>query len=354
MALQMIEMDLQFQNIIEGPPLSAEQLWSRCTGNDKITVTSWGNTWANQTEVNRKSYDFNALTAMALHGKEAYKPIILAGSGPSLKKNVDWLLAKKVKNQFGEEMDWPGRGGIRIVSCVHNFPMFEDRGVMTKDDYYVNLDAGPITITEMHEGGKFADNPQHYWDLTKDRTLVAHHCTHPDFLKKWQGPKYFFSDQSFTPGSLDPWLDVTIVPPLQVGGCVLGAAMYFSEIILGASQVVFIGADFSFSYNKKFHAWDSQYDQKFSGVIPATDIFGNRVWTWPSYENFAFWFQYHACGGGGNNSHNWVNCTEGGILGSWPHGNIKQIPQMVLSDYLKMQTRHSLMPYWQKKKVLLW
>jgi hypothetical protein len=64
----------------------------------------------------------------------------------------------------------------------------------------------------------------------------------------------------------------------------------------------------------------------------ATYVFGNRVKTWQSYNNFKCWFENRCYSEPGI----YINATEGGILGSYPEGNIEQIKQMALSDVIKM------------------
>jgi hypothetical protein len=54
--------------------------------------------------------------------------------------------------------------------------------------------------------------------------------------------------------------------------------------------------------------------------------------------------QYIALGGRGQNPCLMVNCTEGGILGAYPNGNIKQIIQMRLCEFIYIFTQHELMP----------
>jgi len=107
--------------------------------------------------------------------------------------------------------------------------------------------------------------------------------------------------------------------------------------------IAFVGADFAFGYNKKFHPFDSPYDQQYAGLIPATDVYGNRVYTWQSYYNFKSWFDYQAMGGAGNNPCIYINCTEGGILGAYPNGNIRAIQQMPLDEYIQVYRQHEVL-----------
>jgi hypothetical protein len=332
------------QNVIEGIPFNPKELYKSATNSDEVTVNSWRPTWIKYVEQNAK-YDYNENSCWNLFGKEEYRPIILAGSGPSLKYNSHFLKEHPVRNLDGN--GWTqggGRGNVRIVSALHNFGYFEDNGIMTKDDYYITLDSGDITIGEVSEGGK--RTPEEYWELTKDRTLIAVAQCHPTVLEKWQGPKYFF----MVPTSDDlmneykKHMDFSKVPGFSVGGNVLGAGLYFAKAILGAGPIIFIGADFSFGYDHKFHGWNSHYDEKFQGVVPKVDIFGNKVYTWPSYFGFKCWFDYIAVGGHGGVSQLFINSTEGGILGAYPEGNIKQILQMPLKGALEIFNRHKLMP----------
>ena len=347
----LVPMVQTLQNTIDSLPYDAKALYRKSCSNDDITIDSWVEQWKKQVEENAKNFDFNANSVMQVHSKEEYKPIILAGSGPSLKKNAHKLNKHKVIKPDGSGYEiGGGREEIRIVSCLHNFGFFEDNNIMTENDYYLNLDAGDITIPEVFEGGK--EKEEEYWARTKDRTLVAVIQSHPELLKKWQGRILFFHvpSQDAINVHYEKFMDFTKVPAFSVGGNALGACFYFAKAILGAGVTIFIGADFCFSYEQKFHAWNSPYDEKFSGVEPRIDIFGNRVFTWPSYFNFKCWFDYVAMGGNGGNPQLFINATEGGILGAYPEGNIKQIIQLDLYNALRIFTNQKRLSKILEKK----
>lgn len=340
----LIEMCLQVQPYIPWIPAGKDVAWQAATRSDSITVKSWGKQWIDQTIQNKKSHNLNENSVMKLHDMNKGKPVILAGSGPSLIKNYKGLIGDGNKSL--------GRGDIPIVTSVHNFPFFEDNDVMRSTDYYMILDAGQICIKEMSEGGKHDED--WYWDRTRDRTLIAYHATHPDFISKWQGKIYWYSMPPATAefgAEMNKINDSSKVPGFNVGGNVMGAALYFSRAILGSSIPIWIGMDLCFSYDRKFHPWDCWYNEKFTGVMPWTDIYGNRVYTWASYFGFKNWFDYMACGGSGNNAQLWINATEGGILGAYPEGNIQQIIQMDLRTALHMFNISSLMPTMLEKSV---
>jgi len=311
---------MEFSNTIEGPPTSPKQMWKQATSGDEVTTNAWEKDWIAQTEINIKEFDILNNPVLSEHRKEKYKPCIIAGSGPSLRLNVDELAANK--------------GDISLTSCLHNYGFFEDKGI--RADYYVNLDAGDITIGEMSQGGSKSD--QYYWDSTKDKVLVTGCVGHPEIHRRWQGEIKWFCPPMPTRDLGEKIFKILggKLVVYNVGGNSLGACMYHARAILGGNPIVFVGADFSFSSGRKmFHPFATPYDQQFAGVNTCTDIRGHRTYTWPSYYNFKVWFDFIACGGmGGNVGTQWVNCTEGGILGAYPEGNIKQIKQMRLADFL--------------------
>ncbi|HRZ15355.1 MAG TPA: DUF115 domain-containing protein [Candidatus Omnitrophota bacterium] len=319
MVLKTIEMDLQYQGIIAAPPIAQDQLYKQACSNDAITITSWRDIWLKQIKANLETYgDFKAKGIGQLAGKWAYKPGIAVGSGPSLKKNA--LLLKD-------------RGDMLAVSCTHNFAFLEDIGVAP--DFYLTLDAGPITISELTEGGK--EKPEWYWERTKNHKLLAFIGTDPEFLKRWQGEIFFYNapvpDQSYVE-ELEKI--VTFNEYISTGGNALGSCVYAAKAILGANPIAFLGADFSFSYTSKFHSWDSQYDKMNKGVIWTLDVYGNKVHTWPSYHNFKLFMDYIAVRVPGQ----YYNCTEGGTLGAYLEGNIVQIRPMDFADFLKGYKLH--------------
>lgn len=309
------EVTLEFQNYIETPPARPEQLYAQACSNDSNTVSAWLKTWIDQVKTNHKNVGgFGDKHIGKLFERDKYKPVIVAGAGPSLKYNGELL---------------KDRGDITLVSCLHNFHFFEDR--LVKVDYYVSLDAGPVTIEEVSEGG--SKSPDEYWEITKDRTLLAFVGTHPDLIKKWQGTVLFFN----CPVPNDEYMsEVGKIEDFHIyvgtGGNVLGACLYIAKAFLGGNPIAFVGADFSFSYDKKFHAWDSKYDANLGLVLKMVDVFGNKVLSWQSYANFKSWFDWVAIKIPGI----YINCTEGGTFGAYPEGNIMAVRQMELSNFLKM------------------
>lgn len=310
-----VEVELEYQQLIAEPPVTPQAMYQQACANDTATVAHWRDIWLGNITANKQKYGaFKDHSIGQLFQKHRYSPIIIAGSGPSLKVN-----AHELKN----------RGPIPLVSCLHNFHLFEDLGLET--DYYVSLDAGEVTIEEVYEGG--SKSPEEYWALTKNRTLLAFCGSHPGLLEKWQGKILFFNA---------PFPDVALAEAadkiekfnvlVSSGGNVLGACLYIAKTILGAGSIIFVGADFSFGYEKKFHAWDSKYDKTMGETVPIKDIYGIWQKTWPSYLGFKNYFDSVSLRLPGV----YYNCTEGGCLGAYPNGNLHSFKYMNLRDCLDL------------------
>lgn len=313
--MRVAEILLEYQNLIEAPPVSPGVLYRNACSNDDATINYWQHIWLGNITANKSRFGSFAERSISQEFKKyQYQPVIIAGAGPSLKVNAHEL---------------HNRGSIPLVSCLHNFHYFEDLGVAP--DYYVTLDAGPVTIEEVSEGGK--RTPDEYWELTKDRTLIAFIATDPRLLEKWQGKILFFNSPLPNLGLIQKFDEIERFNALMsTGGNVLGACLYFGKAILGASEIIFIGADFCFGYDNKFHAWDSKYDKNMGLTIPCTDIYGIKRKTWQSYYNFKGYFDSIPLRLPGI----YYNCTEGGCLGAYPEGNIAAFKYLDLKDCLKI------------------
>lgn len=331
------EIILEYQNYIESPPVNPQQLYGAACSSDTVTVNTWRQIWIDNMKATHKRFgSFKEHGVGKLFGINKYKPAIVVGSGPSLAHNGD-----KLRN----------RGEINAISCLHNYHFFEDAGIDI--DYYVTLDAGDVVVEEVSEGGK--KTPEEYWNSTKNKKLIAFIGTSPKLFEKWQGEVYLFNapvpDEAFLNALKETEPFNTYV---SNGGNVLGACLYISKAIMGSNPISFIGADFSFGYNKKFHAWDSKYDAKLGYVMKAVDVFGNKVLTWQSYFNFKNWFDWLALSVPGI----YINCTEGGTFGAYAEGNLMAIKQMALSEFIEMYTMFEtlkescLNPQIEEKRIL--
>ena len=310
---------LDYQNVIPDLPIPPQELYRQACSNDNITIDSWKEKWIANTKANKAFLgSFKDKSIAKLYKSQEYKPCIIAGSGPSLAENVHIL---------------KDRGGIPLVSCLHNFHLMEDNDA--RPDYYVSLDAGDVVLEEISEGGK--RTPDEYWELTKDRKLIAFIGSPPELLKRWKGEVYVFNAPVPNP---DYQAKIDEIEKfhcwMSTGGNVLGAALYFARGTLGCGTIAFVGADFCFSYDNKFHAWDSKYDKNLGMVVKLVDVYGNKRLSWQSYVNFNGWFEQLSV----DTPQIFINCSEGGCLGAFPQGNVASIRQMKLSRFLFMHRMH--------------
>ncbi len=313
------EIELEYQPYIDRPPIQPKALFQEACENDEATINSWRPTWEKNVKENHDKYGpFADRSIGQLFGSQNLKPVIIAGAGPSLKGNASELKIKK---------------DIALVSCLHNFHYLEDQG--TPADYYVSLDAGEVVVEEVYEGG--TKTASEYWEITKGRTLLAYIGTSPRLLEKWQGKVLFFN----CPVPDDAYMK--FVDDIEVfntyvsnGGNVLGACLYISRAFMGASTIAFIGADFSFSYDKKFHGWNSKYDAKMGHCLRVRDVYGIPVYTWKSYHNFKGWFEWVSMTVPGV----YFNCSEGGTLGAYEQGNLRSLQQMPLKGFIRMMNMY--------------
>lgn len=312
-----VEIELEYQPLIPGPPAQPRELYQSACSNDAVTIDNWAKIWVDNIKANRARVgDFADSGVGKLFGAFQHRACVIAGSGPSLKVNGGQLAERR---------------GLPLISCLHNFHFFEDCGV--KPDFYVSLDAGEVVLEEVSEGGKLT--PDEYWERTKDHTLVAYIGSHPKLAEKWKGKIYWFN-AGLPKGPVKDEADAAagFHTMLGSGGNVLGACLYLAKGILGCPMVAFVGADFSFGYDNKFHGWNSKYDGKLGQCLRVTDVYGVKRNTWQSYHNFKCWFEYVASSVPGV----YVNCTEGGILGAYDAGNIAQFRYMDLAQFMDMVT----------------
>lgn len=321
-----IELVLEYQNYIETPPVKPAQLYGAACSADGITIESWRKIWIDNIKANHKRFgSFKEKSLGQLFNSNQNKPAIIIGSGPSLGYNGGFLKDNK---------------DILTVSCLHNYHFFDDRDV--KIDYFVSLDAGEVVLEEVSEGGKKTEDE--YWASTKDKKLCAFIGSHPKLFEKWQGEIYLFNapvpDQQYAQ-AVTELEDFNLL--VSTGGNVLGACLYIAKGFFGSNPIAFMGADFSFGYNTgkgyKFHSWDSKYDAKLGNVMRGVDCYGNKVLTWQSYFNFKSWFDFVTLQVPGL----WVNCTEGGMLGAYPEGNLMSVRQMPLKAFLEMYKMNDIL-----------
>ncbi len=315
--LRTIEIDLTYQPLIEGPPVpKQDSLFKMASSGDGATVEKWRDTWIAHAKASKARFgSFADKSIGKLYGINRMKPVIICGSGPSLKTSIEAL-------KENAAAEYP----VMNVSCLHNFGYFEDEGFHA--DYYATLDSGDIVVDDVFEG---RNHPaEYYWEKTKDKILLATVMTPPKLFDLWQGEIHLFTVM-MPDYSLQMELQAIekFTHYVAPGGNALGGCLYIAKSIFCSEVVHLVGADFCFDYNNQFHSYKTHYDS-LGGYTLWPDVYGNMRKTWQSYLNFKFWFDHIACNVPGR----YVNCSEG-LLGAYKEGNIKQFQYMSLKDALK-------------------
>lgn len=317
-----IELDLEYQNPIRMSPVTPERAQSAAASSDTKTIEFWRRTWIRNVAENKRLFGSFAENGIhKLYNQLRLKPCIVIGAGPSLKHYAKYL------RPFEEDgRKFEGNPGLPVISCLHNFAYLTDLGV--KVDYWITLDAGDIVIEEMFEGG--TQEKEFYREASKSQKLLSVMVTHPYLFENWKGEVVWFNSVMPDKGLCDEIDAVECYgPTVSSGGNVLGAAMYVAKAFMGANPIIFMGADFSFSHERKFHAWNSPYDVV-GQVMQAVDIYGMKVPTWQSYYNFKLWFDSKVLTVPGE----YINCSDG-IFGAYPDGNIIQVKQAHIETVLE-------------------
>jgi len=326
--LRVEKVALQYQPLIPATAVNKSRMRQQACSNDESTVDHWRPTWLKQIKQNKEYFgSFAEHSISQLYRVGEFTPCIVAGSGPSLKYN-----AHELKN----------RNGLTLISCLHNFHYFEDLDL--EPEYYVSLDAGDIVLKEVSEGGKLSADE--YWAKTKNRTLVAYVGSNPELFEKWQGEVYLFNAPTPDNKLNDEIEKIEMFRHyISSGGNVLGACLYLAKAIFGCRTTAFIGADFSFGYpdiddkgdpHHSFHSWKSSYDKDMGATVRVNDLFGNKIHSWPSYLNFSAFFNWVSQAVPGE----YINATEGGVMGATNDGNIDSFKYMSLKDTIHHLTMH--------------
>lgn len=318
-----VELDLEYQPPTAYPPAPPRQLASATTAHDSATIEFWREIWFRNIKANKEKFgSFKENGVHKLYEIWKWKPCIILGSGPSLKHYAKHLIAGEENGQKRE-----GNPGIPVLSALHNFAYLEDLGV--KVDHYVSLDAGEVVIDEMFEGG--TKSQEEYKEISKKRSLLCYYATNPRLFDNWKGSVHWFNSVLPDDALKEKFHAIekynVFVSP---GGNVLGACFYLAKAIFGCNPIIFMGADFSFSYDKKFHSWDSKYD-KMGQAMKTVDIYGQPVSTWPSYNGFKIWFDLKAMEVPGV----YINCSDG-TMGAYPTGNLIAFQYMHIEKALEM------------------
>ena len=273
---------------------------------------SWGPRWIKNLKANvKKVGDLGRFGIMHLENRWAGKTAYLVGAGPSLKNNVN---------------DIPKDG--KIITNVHAVKFLIENGI--KPDYVGVIDA-------YDRQAKWCD----IGNESKGISLLMDINCSPEIFKTWKGPIIFFRTigKGDTGLAKDLWDLSDMDHLIRSGGNVMTAMLYAARI-MGMKKFVFIGHDYAnvgFDFGVDYA--NGQRDtgktsrgpkkDKFMDSMWGVDIQGLGVITLMRMWIYKFWTESFATG---QKDCEFLNCTEGGILGSYPQGNLSFIKQCRLQE----------------------
>jgi len=342
-----MEKDLFYTMVMRRPLLDViqekeeQEYWQKTfSKSNGITVYSWRNDWLRNVKENKEHFGYfhRDHSVKVFHNELLNKPLLLVGAGPSLQNNIQHIKLAKEK-------------GIKILAGHHALMYLAREDVNVKPDYVLTLDSGKMW--------------DEYYAFDKmdcsDVPLLADMTCNTDQLKQWKGPIYFYKS-SYPDNEIARYLKMEIerfVPEdqypslMEVGGHAMGAMLGMAKGIFQANQILFAGADYSFNNQGKFYPFDHKIDQVVvtdnhdgsSSEKPAPpppegqifDIFGNSVYTNSAYLGFKnvmdLAIRANKLNALANNQElDFINCSEGGALGSVNGGNSKWMQYMKLED----------------------
>lgn len=316
----------EYQPYINEPPMPRDEMWASAARSDKPTVETFRDVWIANARANKARFGcFRDHGIGQLYNLFQGGNIIVAGSGPHLKKNA---------NQLKDRAPC-----VKLVSVLHNFAYMED--LEANVDYYVSLDAQKVVIPEVYESGNVRTpdgkiDEEHYWQLTEKRTLLAFIGSDPELFEKWRGKVYLFSAPIPDPVVYETFNEIEpdFHHYVSAGGNVLGGATYIARSIFGATRIIWVGNSQSFDHDKNFYGWDSPHNGDVGTAMRVHDVYGYPVYTWGSYWGFKIWMDLFPY----KQPAEYFNCTEGGIVGAYQEGNIRPIRQAPLKLVLMLFT----------------
>lgn len=326
------------------PSEEEREFWGKTFSNSNdLTLYSWRNEWVKNTKANLEHFKYlnKDHSVKVILNELRNQPCILVGAGPSLAKNIKYLKLAKEK-------------GIPIIACSHSVMYLAQEDVNITPDYVVVLDAGAS------------------WDdyflntklNLKNVPLLADMTCNAEQLKKWEGPVYFYHSASPDGSNVAKFVKMEIdriVNPydkpsiIEVHGHVMGAMTTLAMSLMQSNTLIYVGSDYCFDRAAKFYPFDFTIDKEVDGAAfgkpgqlrnPAPkqdthvkDIFGNLLTSSGQYlgfKNILDWVIKSTKEAMPGTELEFINATEGGLMGALDTGLSKYMRYLTLEDAIYM------------------
>ena len=267
--------------------------------------------WFSNARANRARLKDYGWACDAFQGKYKRKAAIMLGASPAIRKQLDKLRELQNDNDFV------------LIGITSGLEFMVENGIRPK--YVMIADADP----------KMA----RFWDkldpeATKDSTLIASVCTHPDMLDKWKGDIKFiciFTDNDKLNKKLLKWY-----------GNINGTGHFFHAIssqyntgaafamlVFETQILIFVGQECGFKDNNVGYYPDREDHKDKQIRAPHIDIYGDVYYT--NHSLFSLKQTLEDFLGKISGAGWYFNATEAGIFGvSKRYGNLPWIKQLTL------------------------
>ena len=215
------------------------------------------------------------------------KPAVCIAAGPSLAKNVRFLLDPAVRRK------------VAVLTVGTMYAPLRALGI--QPDLVTTIDFQRLNWTDQFRG----------LPLERDLPLVYLHSTYPQTVRRWPGPRFVGLNGSDTTA----WMQ-TFAEPKDAAAQVQTVA-HLNLVValrLGANPIILLGQDLAMPKDAHHapgaRAQDQLVDEAPDSHVNADDIYGQPTWTRHSLLSMRTVFQHYAAA---HPDRQMVNCTEGGI-----------------------------------------
>jgi len=253
---------------------------------DITTKRKFGELWVQNNIKNLNSIN-NASNAQELIGKFKGVPAILVSAGPSLKKNVNLLKDLKQK--------------CIIMAAGTAVNVLEENGVTP--NFMMGIDAGE-TEGKVHERVK-----------SKDIYFLYSNQIFPDSINNYKGPK-FLMNYPMDLYTNEFFKYIKVNSDFFLSGPSVANTCFDMLYKMGCNPIILVGQDLAYTNesnyaNQESGAVSNMINKNKASYIRTKDIYGNDVYTIPSYLAMKNWFEGYfekAC-----KNVDIINATEGGL-----------------------------------------
>jgi hypothetical protein len=281
---------------MQADKLSEEEVLAQ----SKAAFNQWEDKWKEHARINGDKYKIDGLSSRDLLYSGYGKTLVICGMGTSLEDHIDTL--KKYKD----------KPGIDICCCDKGFKTLMDNGI--KPDMVFVADA----VVDYDKWAK------QYIEETSEIKLMASITCNPKWPGNWRGPVYFYvnkdnikSEEIF--GAISGCTEM-IPASSNVGN----SAIVYTTQIMGYSQTLLVGYDFSWEVDRNYYAFEDNEKRYWMKTGQGYGINNELVYTSGNLHFSCRWLQDFVNGPLKAAGVKVINCSNRGIM-NIPKHNLEKL-----------------------------